>query len=62
MLKFIQKDFVKNNLNKIFLTKTEVIPIFIGRERELASLKEFSDISIVNNIIDSSSADRYINK
>ena len=41
MLKFIQKDFVKNNLNKIFLTKTEVIPIFIGRERELASLKEF---------------------
>lgn len=41
MLKFIQKDFVKNNLNKIFLTKTEVIPIFIGRERELTSLKEF---------------------
>lgn len=41
MLKFIQKDFVKNNLNKTFLTKTEVIPIFIGRERELASLKEF---------------------
>lgn len=41
MLKFIQKDFVKNNLNKTFLTKTEVIPIFIGRERELTSLKEF---------------------
>ena len=41
MLKFIQKHFVKINLNKIFLTKTEVIPIFIGRERELASLKEF---------------------
>lgn len=36
--------------------------MFIGRERELTSLKEFSDISIVNNFIDSSSADRYINK
>lgn len=42
--------------------KTEEASMFIGRERELTSLKEFSDISIVNNFIDSSSADRYINK
>ena len=47
---------------KMILMKTEEASMFIGRERELASLKEFSDISIVNNFIDSSSADRYINK
>lgn len=46
----------------MILMKTEAATMFIGRERELASLKEFTDISIVNNIIDSSSADRYINK
>jgi len=46
----------------MILMKAEVASMFIGRESELASLKEFSDISIVNNIIDSSSADRYINK
>ena len=46
----------------MILMKAEVASMFIGRERELASLKEFSDIVIVNNIIDSSSADRYINK
>lgn len=47
---------------KMILMKTEEASMFIGRERELTSLKEFSDISIVNNFIDSSSADRYINK
>lgn len=61
-MNFIQKNFIKINLNKMILMKTEEASMFIGRERELASLKEFSDISIVNNFIDSSSADRYINK
>lgn len=61
-MNFIQKNFIKISLNKMFLMKTEEASMFIGRERELASLKEFSDISIVNNFIDSSSADRYINK
>mgnify|MGYP000766189808 CR=1 FL=1 len=46
----------------MILMKAEVASMFIGRARELASLKEFSDIAIVNNIIDSSSADRYIDK
>lgn len=62
MLNFIQKNFIKINLNKMILMKTEAATMFIGRERELASLKEFTDISIVNNIVDSGSADRYINK
>lgn len=61
-MNFIQKNFIKINLNKMILMKTEAATMFIGRERELASLKEFTDISIVNNIVDSGSADRYINK
>lgn len=46
----------------MILMKTGAATMFIVRERELASLKEFSDILIVNNIVDNSSADRYINK
>lgn len=41
MLNLIQKNFIKINLNKLLLMKTEVASMFIGRERELASLKEF---------------------
>ena len=41
MLNLIQKNFIKINLNKLLLMKTEVDSMFIGRERELASLKEF---------------------
>ena len=49
MLNFIQKNFIKINLNKMFLVKTAFDPVILR-------------ISIVNNIVDSSSADRYINK
>lgn len=35
--------FVKNNLNKTFCLVLEVYDMFIGRERELASLKDFYD-------------------
>ena len=40
MLNFTQKNFIKINLNKKILIKAEVVSMFIGRERELASLKD----------------------
>lgn len=39
----IQIYFVKINLNKMIWVNKEAIPMFIGRERELESLKEFYD-------------------
>lgn len=41
MVNFIQNNFIKINLNKNDFNETEVASMFIGRERELASLKKF---------------------
>ena len=62
MLKFIQKNFIKINLNKNDFNEDGSGYYVYWQRKRTGIVKGILRISIVNNIVDNSSADRYINK